>query len=80
VAVTVSATEIKLTWTDNSDTEANFLIEKISNGVFKQFKMTGANITSVKLTGLTPGTPYTFRLRAATATEYSEYSNTASTP
>ncbi|HEX3126087.1 MAG TPA: fibronectin type III domain-containing protein [Thermoanaerobaculia bacterium] len=86
VATAVSSTEIKLTWTDNSDNEANFLIEKISSGVFKQFKMTGANITSVKLTGLAPGTQYTFRLRAATATatsmEYSGYSNTAtvSTP
>ena len=77
VAATASSTEIRLTWTDNSDNEANFLIEKISNGVFKQFKMTGANITSVKLTGLTPGTQYTFRVRAATATEHSEYSNTA---
>jgi hypothetical protein len=77
VAATVSATEIRLTWTDNADNEANYLIEKISSGVFKQFKMTGANITSVKLTGLAPGTQYTFRVRAATATEYSEYSNTA---
>jgi hypothetical protein len=76
-ASAASTTEIKLTWADNSENEANFLIEKISNGVFKQFKMTGPNITSVKLTGLAPGTQYTFRVRAATATEYSEYSNTA---
>jgi len=78
VAVAVSATDIKLTWTDNSGTETNFLIEKISNGVFKQFKMTGANITSVRLTGLAPGTEYTFRVRAAiSTTTYSEFSNTA---
>jgi hypothetical protein len=76
-ASAASTTDIKLTWADNSENEANFLIEKISNGVFKQFKMTGPNITSVKLTGLAPGTQYTFRVRAATATEYSEYSNTA---
>lgn len=78
VAVAVSATEVRLTWTDNSDNETNFLLEKISNGVFKQFKMTGSNITGVKLTGLTPGTEYTFRLRAAVSTtDYSEYSNSA---
>lgn len=79
VAVAASATEIKLTWTDNSATETNFLIEKISNGVFKQFKMTGANITSVRITGLAPGAAYTFRVRAAVSTTtYSEYSNNAS--
>jgi hypothetical protein len=78
VAVTVSTTDIKLTWADNSDNETNFLIEKISNGVFKQFKMTGSNITSVRLTGLAPGTEYTFRIRAAiSSTTYSDYTNTA---
>jgi hypothetical protein len=40
-------------------------------------KMTGANITAVKITGLTPGTSYTFRVRAATASAYSAYSNNA---
>ncbi|MFL6291097.1 MAG: fibronectin type III domain-containing protein, partial [Thermoanaerobaculia bacterium] len=83
VATAVSTTEIKLTWKDNSTNEDNFLLEKISNGVFKQFKMTGSNITSVKITGLTPGTGYTFRVRAATSSgTWSDYSNTAtaSTP
>ena len=77
VAAAASSTEIRLTWKDNSTTEGNFLIEKISNGVFKQFKMTGPNITTVKITGLTPGAAYTFRVRAAAAGVYSAYSNTA---
>jgi hypothetical protein len=78
VSTAASTTDIKLTWIDNSDNETNFLIEKISNGVFKQFKMTGSNITSVRLTGLTPGTEYTFRIRAAiSSTTYSDYTNTA---
>ena len=66
-----------LTWKDNSTNEENFLLERITNGVFKQFKMTGANITSVKITGLTPGTSYTFRVRAAAGDAYSAYSNNA---
>ena len=77
VATGVSTTEIRLTWEDNSTGEENYLIEKISNGVFKQFKMTGPNITMVKITGLTPGTSYTFRVRAATASDTSDYSNTS---
>jgi hypothetical protein len=77
VATAASTTEIRLVWKDNSTTEQNFLIEKITNGVFKQFKMVGANITAVKITGLTPGTSYTFRVRAAAGTTYSAYSNNA---
>ncbi|HWM93386.1 MAG TPA: fibronectin type III domain-containing protein [Thermoanaerobaculia bacterium] len=77
VATAASSGEIRLTWTDNSSNEESFLIEKISNGEFKQFKMTGSNITSVKLLGLAAGTEYTFRVRAATAGGYSAYSNTA---
>lgn len=77
VATAASTTEIRLTWKDNSTNEESFLIEKISNGVFKQFKMTGSNITAVKITGLTPGTSYTFRVRAATGTTYSAYTNNA---
>jgi hypothetical protein len=77
VATAVSTTEIKLTWQDNSTNETNFLIEKISDGVFKQFKMTGANIITVKITGLTPGTAYTFRIRASSGSAYSAYSSNA---
>ncbi|MEA2563811.1 MAG: hypothetical protein QOH06_5315 [Acidobacteriota bacterium] len=76
-ATAASTTEIRLTWKDNSTNETNFLVEKISDGVFKQFKMVGANITSVKITGLTPGTSYTFRVRASTGSAYSAYSNNA---
>jgi hypothetical protein len=77
VATAVSATEIRLTWKDNSTNEEDFLLEKVSNGVFKQFKMVGPNVTTVKLIGLDPGTGYTFRVRAASSGTYSDYSNTA---
>jgi hypothetical protein len=77
VAKGTSSTGIQLTWQDNSDNEESFLIEKISNGVFKQFKMVGPNITTVKLTGLASGTEYTFRVRSSAASGTSAYSNTA---
>ncbi|HWN43617.1 MAG TPA: fibronectin type III domain-containing protein [Thermoanaerobaculia bacterium] len=77
VATAASSTEIRLTWKDNSTTEQSFLIEKISNGVFKQFKMLGSNITSAKITGLTPGIAYTFRVRAVSGSTYSAYTNNA---
>jgi hypothetical protein len=77
VATAASSTEIRLTWKDNSTNEESYLIEKISNGVFKQFKMMGSNITAVKITGLTPGTAYTFRVRAASGSTYSAYTNNA---
>ena len=77
VATAASSTEIRLTWQDNSTTEENFLIEKLTDGVFKQFKMMGTDITSAKITGLTPGTSYTFRIRVVSGTTYSAYSNNA---
>lgn len=77
VATTVSSTEIRLTWVDNSTNETSFLLERITDGVFKQFRMTGANIITIKLTSLTPGTRYTFRVRAAIPGGYTDYSNTA---
>ncbi len=83
VATAAAATEIRLNWVDTTANETNFLIEKITDGVFRQFKMVGSNITTVKITGLTPGTQYTFRVRAALSVGgYSGYSNTAvaSTP
>lgn len=79
VAATVSSTEIRLTWVDNSTTEVNFLLERTigTETVFKQFRMTGANITTIKIISLKPGTKYTFRVRAAVPGGYTEYSNTA---
>jgi titin len=78
-AVAVSGTEIMLTWRDNSTDEANFLIERsIGGGAFTQFNMRGANVTSFRVTGVTTGTTYSFRVRAKNATGTSAYSNTAS--
>jgi hypothetical protein len=77
-ASATSTTAIQLAWSDNSTNESSFLIEKLVNGVFTQFKTVGANITTTSVSGLTPGALYTFRVRAATSTDKSAYSNTAS--
>lgn len=79
IALAVSSTEIQLTWTDNSDNEANFLIEKSTGDVFTQFNMRGQNVTSFRVTGLTPGTKYAFRVRAKNAAGTSDYTNIATT-
>jgi hypothetical protein len=72
----LSTTDIQLTWQDNSTNEENFLIEKSTDGVsFTQFNMRGSNTTAFRVTGLTPGTTYWFRIRAKNASGTSAYSN-----
>lgn len=77
-AQAVSSTEIQLNWQDNASDEDNYLLEKSTDGTtFTQFNMRGANITAFKAVGLTPGTAYTFRVRAKNAAGTSAYSNSA---
>jgi len=77
VAVALSATDIQLSWTDNSDNETNFLLEKSSGGAFVQFNMRGQNVTTFRVTGLTPNTKSSFRVRAKNANGTSAYTNIA---
>jgi hypothetical protein len=79
VALALSSSEIQLTWTDNSDNEDNFLLEKSTGGAFTQFNMRGSNTTSFRVVGLTPGIKYSFRVRAKNAAGTSGYTNTATT-
>jgi hypothetical protein len=79
VAQALSTTDVMLTWQDNSTNEDNFLIErKGADGVFTQFNMRGANVTGFRVTGLTAGTLYTYRVRAKNAAGASGYTNNAS--
>ncbi len=81
-ATAVAATEIDLTWQDNSNNETGFAIDSIINGVFQQIGTVSANITAARITQLTPQTSYTFRVRALNGSTSSAPSNqvTATTP
>lgn len=80
-ATAVSPTQINLAWTDNSDNESGFLIERCDgNGKctnFVQIAQTAADVNVFSNVGLTAGTNYTYRVRAFNAVGNSPYSNTA---
>jgi hypothetical protein len=81
-ATAVSATEIDLSWQDNSNNETGFAIDAIINGSFQQIGTTPANVTQARITQLTPQTSYTFQVRALNGNLTSAASNqaTATTP
>jgi hypothetical protein len=80
-----SSSQITLGWTDNSDNETGFKIERCT-GVgcetnvanFGQIATVGAGVTSYTDTGLSPSTTYAYRVRAYNAGGDSSYSNTVS--
>jgi titin len=62
-----STTEIDLTWNDSTG-ESGYRIERSANGtVWSLLTVTGADVTSYANTGLTAGTVYYYRVRAANA-------------
>ena len=70
--------KVDLSWNDNSDDEQGFKIEeKVGAGSFSQIDTVGPNETSYQRTGLSPGTNYTYRVRAYNAAGNSDYSNEA---
>ncbi len=77
-ATALSATSIKLTWTDNSTTETGFKIERSLDGLsWAQVGTVGANVVGYTNTNLTPSTLYSFRVRAYDGTANGDYSNVA---
>ena len=81
-AAATSATGIALTWTDNSNNESAFLIERSSDGVnFTQIASVGVNVTSYGDSGLSSQSTYYYRVRATNSyntVSYSAYTNVAS--
>ncbi len=78
VAVTKGTSQITLTWTDNSNNETSFLIERSTNGTsFTQITSVGAGVVSYTDSGLSSSTAYTYRIRAANSAGNSPYANTA---
>lgn len=77
----VSSSEINLGWTDNSDNESGFEIDRATNASFSSDLVTtvaGSNSTSYHSTNLLASTVYYFRVRAVNSEGGSGYSNTAS--
>ena len=79
-ATTTGTSTTTLTWSDQSNNEDGFKIErKTGSGSFSEIGTAGANATSFNDTGLDPSTVYTYQVRAFTSSANSAYSNTSST-
>ena len=79
VGSAASTTVVNLSWTDNSNNEDGFKIERCTGNSctnFAQVGQIGANLTSFSSSGLTKNTWYRFRVRAFNASGgNSAYSN-----
>jgi fibronectin type III domain protein len=74
----VSSTQINLSWSDNSNNETVFKIERCTGNNctnFGEIAQVGANVTSYPNGGLTKNTWYRYRVRASNANGDSAYSN-----
>ena len=74
-AAAASASQINLSWADNSSDETGFKIERKTGagGTYAQIATTSANATSFSDTGLAGGTLYYYRVRATNAAGDSAY-------
>jgi galactose oxidase len=79
IATAASSRQINLSWTDNSNNETGFKVERSSNGTkFKQIANLAAGVITFANTGLAASTTYYYRVRAYNAGGNSAYSNIAS--
>ena len=80
VATTVSHAKLNLAWTDSSDNETGFKIErKITGGVYAEIATTTINVkTFTDSAGLSGNTTFFYRVRAINTGGFSNYSNEAS--
>ncbi|MGH7598557.1 MAG: fibronectin type III domain-containing protein, partial [bacterium] len=76
-ATTASKTQINLMWSDNSNDETGFKIErKVSSAAaYTPVTSVGPNVTSFSVTELSPDTKYAFRVLAYNTGGDSDYSN-----
>ena len=81
IAIATSSSEIMLTWSDSSDNETGFQVERsTSTGTgFAQIATPSANTTAFTNNGLTQNTMYFYRVRAVNAGGNSPWSGEANT-
>ncbi|WP_428655570.1 fibronectin type III domain-containing protein [Runella sp.] len=77
-AVAIGSNQINLNWSDNSNNETGFELERSTDGVnFGKIQDIAANATSFSNTGLNPSIKYWYRVRAKNGAGNSGYSNVA---
>src|SRR5438477_5480379 len=77
-AVAASSSQINLSWTDNSNDETGFKIERSSDGkTYTQISTVNVNVTTYADSGLAASTKYYYRILAYSDGGNSAYSNTA---
>jgi hypothetical protein len=77
-ASATSKSEISLSWSDISDNEDGFKVErKVQGETYAEIKILSANTNSYSDTGLNPDTKYYYRIRAYNGYGNSDYSNEA---
>ena len=77
-AVAAGSSRIDLTWQDSSDNEDTFELTRSSGGGWSTVATVGAGTVERSDTGLTPGTTYSYRLKACNEGGCSPASNEAS--
>jgi len=79
-ASSASYNQINLSWTDTSNNEDGFSIERKSGGgSFSEISNVSQNIANYTDNSVSANATYTYRVRAASSDGYSEYSNEALT-
>jgi hypothetical protein len=78
-AISISKTQINLSWQDNNNNEVGFKLERSPNGAngWVEIATVGANVTSYQDKDRACGTAYHYRVRAYNGVGPSGYSNTA---
>ena len=82
-AVVMSATQVRLSWTDNSTNETGFVVERSVNGAaFASLSAVGAHNSTGAMTfndnTVVTGNTYAYQVKAVNGATSSGYSNTAS--
>src|SRR5262249_54546527 len=80
-ATAMSSNQVTIAWTDNSDDEDGFMIERCQGlgcSNFSTIAQVGADAASFSNAGLASGASYSYRVHAFNNGGESDYSNTAS--